>query len=150
MNITSPILSPILAGASRVAEFPDQTGTSLLNLLWPGTGWFDDSLDGGLGMVMSGLAGVAAALLVAILLLIYFRNYRSTRDIVRHGLAAALLLGLIAFVISDVRHAALDYLGLNVSASGIEVGTDLPRTGLLGTPIGQPAHRPLPIGHRAI
>ena len=50
-------------------------------------------------MLMSGLAGVAAALAVAIMLTVYFRSgYRSTRDIVRHGLAAAMVLGLLAFV----------------------------------------------------
>ncbi len=55
-------------------------------------------------MVMSGLAGVAAALLVAILLSIYFRSgYRSTSDIVKHGVATALLLGLLGFAVYDMR-----------------------------------------------
>ena len=126
MNITSPIL----AGTIRPTEFPADSITSLLT--WPASGWFDDTLDGGLGMVMSGLAGVAAALLVTIVLSIYFRTgYRSTRDIVRHGLATTLVLGLIAFAIYDMRHAALAYLGLNAP---VVTGTNLPDTGLFGKP----------------
>ena len=49
-----------------------------------------DNPDGTLGLLMSGLAGVAAALAVAIMLAVYFRSgYRTGRDMVRHGLAAA-------------------------------------------------------------
>jgi hypothetical protein len=73
-----------------------------------------DNPDGTLGLLMSGLAGVAAALAVAIMLAVYFRSgYRTGRDMVRHGLAAAAVLGLLAFVAYDMRHAALDYLGIN-------------------------------------
>jgi hypothetical protein len=76
--------------------------------LWPG-----DGPDGWSGMAMSGLAGAAAALAVAIMLTVYFRTrYRSTRDIVRHGLAAAFVLGLLAFAAHDMGHAALAYLGI--------------------------------------
>ncbi|WP_407146783.1 hypothetical protein [Bradyrhizobium sp. ORS 86] len=114
MNITSPIL----AGTIRSAKFPGDSAAPLLNLTWPVTGWFDESLDGGLGVVMSGLAGVAAALLVAIVLSFYFRTgYRSTRDIVKHGLATALLVGLVAFAIYDLRHTALTYLGLTAATT---------------------------------
>jgi len=62
MNITSPILSPILAGAARVAELPGDSVTSWLKTIGATTGLFDDGHDGGLGLVMSALAGVAAAL----------------------------------------------------------------------------------------
>src|SRR5258708_1291120 len=72
MNITSPILSPILAGAARVAELPGDSVTSWLKMIGATTGLFDDSPDGGLGLVMSALAGVAAALAVAIVLSVYF------------------------------------------------------------------------------
>ena len=49
-----------------------------------------------------------------IMLTVYFRSgYRSVRDIARHGLAAAVVLGLLAFVAYDMRHAALAYLGMN-------------------------------------
>src|SRR5271165_6731491 len=67
----------------------------------------DDGPDGGLGLVMSALSGVAAALAVALALTLYFRTgYRSARDIVRHGLAAIAVLGLLLFVAYDMRHAA--------------------------------------------
>src|ERR1700709_2192863 len=98
MNITSPIL----ASAVRVAELPADSVASLLKAVGFGTGLFDDSPDGGLGVIMSALAGVAAALAVAIALSIYFRSgYRSRRDLVKHGLAASAVLVLLAFVISD-------------------------------------------------
>ena len=64
MNITSPILT----GAFSAAELPGDSVTSLLKMVGAGTGLFDDSVDGGLGMVMSALAGIAAALAVAMLL----------------------------------------------------------------------------------
>ena len=127
MNITSPLL----AGAVRVAEMPGDSMTEMLKVIGPTTGLFDDNPDGGLGMVMSVLAGVAAALAVAILFSIYLRpGHRSARDIVRHGLAAVLALGLIAFVISDMRHATLAYLGLNPAKPAIEFEIRLPRTEL--------------------
>ena len=56
-------------------------------------------------MLMSGLAGVAAALAVAIVLTVYFRSgYRSRRDIVKHGLAATAVLALAR--LRGLRHAA--------------------------------------------
>jgi hypothetical protein len=89
----------------------------------------DDSPDGWQGMLMSGLSGIAAALAVAIMLTVYFRTgYRSARDIVRHGLAAAAVLGLLAFVASDMRHAALAYLGINASKPAVEFEIRLPKT----------------------
>lgn len=131
MNITSPILSPILAGAARVAELPGDSMTSWLKTIGSTTGLFDDGPDGGLGLVMSALAGVAAALAVAILLSIYFRSgYRSRRDVMKHGLAATLVLALIAFVVSDVRHAALAYLGINPTRPAVEFEIRLPKAAL--------------------
>jgi len=85
--------------------------------------------DGSLGLVMSALAGVAAALAVAIVLAVYFRSgYRSARDIVRHGLAATALLGLLAFVAYDMRNAALAYLGINPSKPEAGFEMRLPKT----------------------
>ena len=124
MNITSPILR----GAAHAAELPGDSVTSFLRLIADTTGLFaDDSSDGVLGMLMSGLAGVAAALAVAIVLTVYFRSkYRSTRDIFKHGLAAAAVLALLAFVAYDLRHAAMAYLGINPTKPAVEFEIRLP------------------------
>jgi hypothetical protein len=124
MNLTSPILK----GAVHAAELPGDAVTNFLRAVGGSLGLFaDDSPDGSLGMLMSGLAGIATALAVAIVLTVYFRSrYRTGRDIVRHGLAAALVLGLLAFVASDMRHAALAYLGINASKPAVEFEIRLP------------------------
>jgi hypothetical protein len=128
MNLTTPILM----GAVHAAELPGDTVASLLRTIGEFTGLFaDDGPDGGLGMLMSGLSGVAAALAVAIVLTVYFRSrYRSPRDILRHGLAATLVLGLIAFVASDMRHAALAFLGINSTKPAVEFEIRLPKAAL--------------------
>lgn len=88
----------------------------------------NDNSDGTLGLLMSALAGVAAALAVAIMLAVYFRTgYRTARDMVRHGLAAAAVLGLLAFVAYDMRHAALDYLGISPAKPQVEIELPLPK-----------------------
>ena len=124
MNLTTPILK----GAADAAELPGDSVTSFLKMIGDSIGLFaDDSPDGALGLVMSGLAGVAAALAVAILLSLYFRSgYRSLRDVVKHGLAAALGLGLLAFAAYDMRHAALAYLGINPTKPAVEFEIRLP------------------------
>ena len=54
------------------------------------------------------VAGAATALAVAIAMAVYFRSgYRSSRDILRHGVATIVVIGLLAFAVSDIRHAAL-------------------------------------------
>ena len=125
MNLTSPFLK----GAARAAELPGDSVTSFLKMVADSTGLLaDDSPDGWLGMLMSGLSGVATALAVAIVLTVYFRSgYRSARDIVRHGLAAAAVLGLLAFVVYDMRHAALAYLGINPTKPAVEFEIRLPK-----------------------
>ncbi len=127
MNITSPIL----AGAAHIAEWPGDSVAALLKMVGTSTGLFDDSPDGGLGLAMSALAGVAAALAVAIALSVYFRSgYRSARDVMKHGLAATVVLGLLAFVAYDMRHAALAYLGINPSRPAVEFEIRLPKAAL--------------------
>ena len=128
MNLTTPILM----GAVHAAELPGDTVASLLRTIGDFTGLFaDDGPEGGLGMLMSGLSGVATALAVAIVLTVYFRSrYRSPRDILRHGLAATLALGLIAFVASDMRHAALAFLGINPTKPAVEFEIRLPKAAL--------------------
>ena len=128
MNLTSPFLK----GVAEVADFPGGSVTSLLQMVADGAGLpADDSPDRWLGMLMSGLSGVAAALAVAIMLAVYFRSrYRSLRDIIRHGLAAAVVLGLLAFVAYDMRHAALAFLGINPSKPAVELEIRLPKAAL--------------------
>ena len=60
------IISPILDGAAQVAEALGNILAPLFETIGPGAGGLGDAADGGLGMMMSGLAGVAAALLVVI------------------------------------------------------------------------------------
>ena len=128
MNLTSPLL----LGAAHMAELPGESVASFLKMIGDTTGLFaGDGADGGLGMVMSGLAGVATALAVAIVLTVYFRiRYRSPREVLRHGLAAALVLALVAFVAYDMRHAALAYLGINPTSPAVEFEIRLPRAAL--------------------
>ena len=127
MNITSPIQT----GATRAAELPGDSVSSFLRAFGAGTGLFSNSPDGGLGVIMSALAGIAAALAVAIMLSVYFRSgYRSRRDLVKHGLAASAALVLLAFVVSDMRHAALAYLGLNPAKPAVEFEIRLPKATL--------------------
>ena len=124
MNITSPIYN----GAAEMAGLPGDSVTSFLRAVGDSIGLFaDESPDGSLGILMSGLSGIAAALAVAIMLTVYFRSrYRSGREIVRHGLAATLVFGLLAFVAYDMRHAALAYLGINPSKPAVEFEIRLP------------------------
>jgi hypothetical protein len=131
MNLTSPIL----AGAAHMASLPGYPVASLFRTVSDSTGYVaNDGPDGALGLVMSGLSGVAAALAVAILLTVYFRSgYRSARDIVRHGLAAAVALGLFAFVAYDMRHAALAYLGINPTKPAVEFEIRLPKAAISTT-----------------
>lgn len=87
-----------------------------------------ESGDGRLGVLMSALAGIAAALAVALAMTVYFRlSYRSWRDVVRHGLATLAALALFAFAAYDMRHAALAYLGLNPSKPAVEFEIRMPR-----------------------
>ena len=120
MNITSPILT----GAANAAELPSDSVSTFFRAFGAGS---PDSL----GVIMSALAGVAAALAVAIALSVYFRSgIRSRRDLVKHGLAASAVLVLIAFVVSDMRSAALAYLGLNPAKPAVEFEIRLPKAAL--------------------
>nr|WP_246773890.1 hypothetical protein [Bradyrhizobium diazoefficiens] len=87
-----------------------------------------ESADGQLGIWMSALSGVAAALAVALAMTVYFRlSYRTWRDVVRHGLATLAALALFAFAAYDMRHAASAYLGLNPSKPAVEFEIRMPR-----------------------
>jgi hypothetical protein len=122
--------SSILTGAANLAELPGESVTSFLQMVAHATGLFaDDSSDGVLGTLMSALSGIAAALAIAIVLIVYFRSgSRSARDILKHGIAAAVVFALLAFVAYDTRHAALAYLGINPSKPAVEFEIRLPNT----------------------
>ncbi|MCA1498006.1 MULTISPECIES: acriflavin resistance protein [unclassified Bradyrhizobium] len=89
---------------------------------------FSEAAAGQLGILMSALSGIAAALAVALAMTVYFRlSYRTWRDVIRHGLATLAALALFAFAAYDMRHAALAYLGLNPSKPAIEFEIRMPR-----------------------
>ena|SRR5579872_108302 len=82
----------------------------------------DQSIDDGSGLMMPALAGVALAITMALMLAIYFQTgYRSYRDMIRHGLAAALGLMLLAFAIYDMRNAALAHIAKARPAATFEL-----------------------------
>ncbi len=102
-----------------------------MNLLTSLTGQLSDS---GLAILMSALAGVAAALAVAITLAVYVRTgMRSWRDVLKHGIGMLAAVGLFAFVVYDMHHAALAYLGLNSSKPAVEFEIRLPTGTLAAT-----------------
>jgi hypothetical protein len=102
--------------------------TTLFSQIAGMIGLLTESADGELGLLMSALAGIAAALAVALTLTVYFRMaYRSWRDVLRHGLAALAAAALFAFAAYDMRHAALAYLGLNPSKPAVEFEIRMPR-----------------------
>src|SRR6266567_6173100 len=99
-----------------------------MNTLSSMIGVLTESADGQLGLLMSALAGIAAALAVTLTLTVYFRMaYRSWRDVLRHGLAALAAAALFAFAAYDMRHAALAYLGLNPTKPAVEFEIRMPR-----------------------
>jgi hypothetical protein len=127
MNLSTPLLK----GAGQMAALPGDSMTSLIGKIGDFTGLFGDGPDGGLGLILSGLAGAAAALSVAIALTVYFHTgYRTPRDVARHGIATVVALSLSAFVAYDMRHAAMAYLGINPSKPAIEFEIRLPKAAL--------------------
>jgi hypothetical protein len=79
------------------------------------------TLDDRFGVLAPVVAGATTALAVATVMAIYFREgHRSSHDILRHGVATIVVLGLLAFVASDKRQAALDYFGINPSKPAVE------------------------------
>ena len=89
------------------ATFTELTGM----LSWLAGFWPDFGAEDGNGLVMPALAGIAAATTLALALTVYFQTgYRSYRDMIRHGLVAAIGLALLAFAIFDMRNAALAHI----------------------------------------
>jgi hypothetical protein len=91
-------------------------------------GLFHNVSDGGLGLLMSALAGAATAFAIAIVLTVYFHTgYRTARDVIKHGLATMFALALLAFVASDMHKVALAYLGINPAKPSVEFEIRLPK-----------------------
>jgi hypothetical protein len=89
------------------------------------------------GLLTSGLAGAAAAAAVAIALTLYFRGqYRSLGDMARHSAAALVAGALLAFAAYDMRHAAFDYLGINLAKPAVEFEIRLPGAAALAVTAG--------------
>jgi hypothetical protein len=98
-----------------------------------------ESADSWTGVLTSGLAGAAAAAAVGIVLTLYFRGrYRSTGDVARHLAAATVAIGLLAFAAYDMRYAAFDYLGINLSKPAVEFEIRLPDAAALAVMAGTP------------
>ncbi|HET7885139.1 MAG TPA: hypothetical protein VFL62_02825 [Bradyrhizobium sp.] len=77
----------------------------------PTANWSDLVGDDGTGLLMPALAGIAAATTVALTVTIYFQTgYRSYRDMIGHGLVAAIAMALLAFAILDMRNVALAHI----------------------------------------
>lgn len=99
-----------------------------MNTLSGPAGMLTYPADGQIGILMSALSGIAAALAVALAMTVYFRlSYRTWRDVLRHGLATLAAIALFAFAAYDMRHAALAYLGLNPSKPAVEFEIRMPR-----------------------
>ena len=92
--------------------------------LWPGLnaltaalgGWMNDlpaMLDDRFGVLAPAVAGATTAIAVALAASIYLSSGRRTaRDMVRHGVATAVVIGLLAFAAYDMRHTAFDRFGI--------------------------------------
>lgn len=99
-----------------------------MNTLSGPAGMLTYPADGQIGILMSALSGIAAALAVTLAMTVYFRlSYRTWRDVLRHGLATLAAIALFAFAAYDMRHAALAYLGLNPSKPAVEFEIRMPR-----------------------
>lgn len=132
------VLIPLLKGVSQAVAMPGDSVTFLLQTIGEFTGLFGDDPGGTLGLVRSTLAGAATALAVAIAFTLYFHSkHRTTRDVLKHSLAAIVMLALVAFAASDVRHAALDWLGINPSKPAVEFEIRLPKAALSAIPDAQ-------------
>jgi hypothetical protein len=105
-------LAPLQNAASEVTDFLSRALATLATSI-PEMAelWADQSVESTADLLVAALAGIAAAIAVALALTLYFRTYRSVSEMFRHGLAAAIALGLLAFVAYDIRHAAAAHLG---------------------------------------
>jgi hypothetical protein len=108
----------------------DALGAAITDLAGLMVAKFAPSLtESDLGLLSSVLAGTAAALAVAIALTLALRlrlGGGTWRGVAKGSFAALAALALTGFVGYDMRHAALDYLGLNASRPAVEFEIKLP------------------------
>ena len=91
------------------------------------------TLDQRLGLLAPMVAGAAAACTVALIMAIYLRGgQHSSQEILRHGVAAIVVIGLLTLVASDARQA-LAYLGLNASRPAVGFQTRPPKATALAS-----------------
>jgi hypothetical protein len=96
--------------------------TALTDAIGGWAGALSAALDQRFGDLAPAVAGAAAAFVVAITLALYRRGgYRASHQILRHGVAAIVVVGLLAFAVSGAGHAALASLGLTASKPGAEL-----------------------------
>ena len=92
------------------------------------------TLDQRLGLLAPMVAGAAAACTVALIMAIYLRGgQHSSQEILRHGVAAIVVIGLLTLVASDARQAALAYLGLNPSRPAVGLQIQSPKATALAS-----------------
>jgi hypothetical protein len=100
---------------------PIHTAHFVTSVMPSGVIWPDPIANDASGLLMPAMAGVAAAFTVALMLTFYFQTgYRSYREMIRHGLVTALGLSLLAFVIYDMRNAALAHIVKNTNVPTAE------------------------------
>jgi hypothetical protein len=109
----------------------------------------DSGVDDGAGLLMPMLAGIAAAMTVAFALRIYFQTgYRSYRDMIRHGLTAALGLALLAFIVYDMRNVALAHLARTSGRPAAEFELRWQQTAERAKALAAEMARPSPDAHQ--
>jgi ABC-type amino acid transport system permease subunit len=136
-------LDSLRSAAHETASFLASSVHSM-GLVWPGP-----AADDGSGLMMPALAGVAAAFTVALMLTLYFQTgYRSYRDMIRHALVAAVGLSLLAFVIYDMRNAALAHIVTRTAGPSTQFELHwrqtTERAKAIAAEMNQPTSRPSP------
>ena len=112
-------------GVSGVAGLTDAVGGWAAAVL--------ATLEQRFGLLAPMVAGAAAACAVALVMAIYFRGeHPSSHDVLRHGVAAIVVIGLLTLVASDARQA-LAYLGLNASRPAVGFQTRPPKATALAS-----------------
>jgi hypothetical protein len=93
-------------------------------------GWMTDfpaTLDDQSGLLAPAIGGATAAIAVGLAVAIYLGSgYRSSRDMVRDGVATVMILGTLALVVHDIRQAAADRLGISPAKPAVQLDIQRP------------------------